>query len=350
MRRLDLSPHEIANAMGVSESQAWHMARNMPCYFDIPRTKIVKGKERMIRPPKPHAREALRRLHKFIQRNFRPHPVAHGGVKGKSCITSARRHTGRRFVVTRDVKDCYPSVNRKQLQRALVRQGFRSDVARLLSGLFTVDDELPQGSPVSGDALNFYMRDLDQSVSSCAGRISAGVSRCADDIVMSVDDRVQADIAGDLIEKEIQTLGLQVNRKKRASAGLQSTNQRQRVHNLTVNAKGTVAIVPEQSQRAVQLALDYVRGARRVTPDSIETLAIRRQSVLGWRCHTSQADKGPAHTIRCHLNTGDRLVRQELDRQRIYTRHGKWWIIARRRNEPRRIAQLWARKLKSDGL
>lgn len=332
---------DIAAALEMSESALWRLARNMQDAFWPTRRKRVRGKVREIDAPKPVAKRILRKLHRFLQRTVRPHPCAHGGAKSRSCFTSARRHLGRRYVVTRDVRDCYPSISQSELKRRLRRMGFRSDVALLLSLLCTVRGRVAQGSPVSADALNMYLYDADRALAAACGYKGAQYSRTYDDLVISVQSPAMAEWPGDAMRKQIEKHGLSINTRKLRKNGFQARHQEQRVHNLRVNNKRGVTIVPEQSAKALALAESYLRGAKVVSADSLESLAYKRSKLAGWMYYTRQADFGPARQVRRLLEAGDRHVIHVLAKYGLSARRNKWWITTNQRNVPRCLAKSW---------
>ena len=81
-------------------------------------------------------------------------------------------HLGSKAIAIRDIADCFPSVSTDRLRKKLLALGFRSDTARLLAGLLTCKDRIPQGSPTSNDALNLYEYDLDETLTRACGSTS----------------------------------------------------------------------------------------------------------------------------------------------------------------------------------
>jgi len=167
----DVTIDVLAKGMKLTGGQLTHLALNLDNGFHPTRKQRVGNRDREIDAPKKHVKARLRRLHRLLMRLTPAHRCAHGGARGKSCVTSARQHCGRRFIVTRDVKDCYPSILVDALKSRLRRLGFRSDVAWVLSLLLTVRGRVAQGSPVSSDALNLYLFDADRALSALAGTI-----------------------------------------------------------------------------------------------------------------------------------------------------------------------------------
>ena len=341
----NLRPEDLASALAVSVDALWNIARSIHSkadafYKSTRKERTKKGKFREIDEPKPFLKALLRRLHSFIQQHLPAHKMAHGGVWGRSCFTSARTHRGRKYLIQRDIKACYPSIPTLALYRRLKRLGFRANTARLLSLLLTARGRVPQGAPTSSDALNLYLWDADQAILSLCGRWRCKASRVYDDFVISTDDPASVTTITRAIEREIAEHELDVNEEKRCRSGFLSPSKQQRVHNLEVKSRKGVGITRDQGRVATKAAESYVRRARFVSPDTLEVAARKRQKLVGYMGHCGQADYGPVKHLRRLLKQGDRLVRTRLLREGI-TRQNKWWVISRKRNEPRRLERLW---------
>jgi len=343
-----IHPEHLAEAMGVSVDRLWAFARHIDtCYK--PRRKQWDGrKHRPIDPLYKTPKRLLKKLHGFFQRHRLCHPSAHGGVRKRSCFSSARVHIGHHKAVwTRDAKNCYPSISPSMIRKELRKLRFRHDTANVLTMLFTYRGGIPQGSPVSGDALNLFFWRLDHLMSSLAGTVSFGYSRVADDFVLSGKQcNVGEEIAARL-ERELEKQGIHLNEKKKANSGLQTCSEERLVHSISVSKPRGTAISREQSRIALELAANYVAACRSVTVDSLQAVAAKRQSLAGWMHYCRQAEFGPARTIKQQMAAGDRHVLKKLRAIEIYSRNNKWWIVdlKRKRNEPKRIATIWRKRV-----
>lgn len=340
-----LKPDDIAEVMGVPVGVLWKWAKDTEVLFKPPRKEIVRGKMRDLESPYFWAKQRLRRLHRFLQRHYPGHRNAHGGVKGRSCFTGARKHLGRGYVVIRDISQCYPSVTTDNLQDRLRALGFRHETALLLAKLSTVRDHLPQGSPISADILNLFLYDSDDDLARALEKQGVRLHRCYDDMVASTNSRKAAASASDRIEATIVNHGLQVNENKKAKNGLTNRNSRQTVHNLDVSNPAGVAIRKEDIQKATALAEAYVRGAKSVNPETLEAIARKRQQVSGYICHFDQAKFSNADHLRLLRKHGDRHVKQVLFSLGLDAQ--KWYVKQGRVNRPSKLAAAWKRKLQA---
>ena len=338
-----LTPHNVAEAMGISTDVLWHWVNISQVLFKPVRKERGKGgKVRDIEAPHFWAKARLRMLHRFLQLNYPGHLNAHGGVKGRSCFTGAKKHLGRRHLVVRDISGCYPSISRENLRKHLVAMGFRHDTALVLAGISTVGDHIPQGSPISSDLLNLFLYDADENLAQMEKQ-GVRFHRCYDDIVASTNSRELATVVAERIESLIADHELQVNEKKREKNGHTYRNSRQLVHNLDVSNPAGVAICREDRQRAAALAEYYVREARAVRPETLETIATKRKQVVGYICHFGQAKFSNAKHLRKLVKHGDRFVTQALFAVDLDSRN--WFVTQGRVSRAGKLAKSWKRKL-----
>lgn len=347
MHPSSIRPEHLADAMEISVDRLWSFARNIDVCYKPRRMQYVNGKHRPIDPLYNAPKRLLKRLHNFLQRAELHHPRAHGGVRRRSCFTSARIHVGQRYVWIRDASNCYPSIKPGSLYRELRTLGFIPRTAKLLTRLFTYQGSVPQGSPVSGDALNLFFWRIDQLLSSMAGNCRVRYSRVADDFVFSSKYRDAANTLVATLESELRKRDISINIRKKDRHGLQTCSVDRRVHNISVSKPRGTAISREQAAQALFLATNYVRACKSVSPDSIEAVAAKRQTLYGWMYYCRQAKFGPAKVIRQYLDAGDRHVSKRLRSLSITAQKNKWWIVnhAQKKNEPRRLAIVWQRRI-----
>lgn len=72
-----------------------------------------------------------------------------GGLKNKDAVLNARCHQGNKFFFLTDLKNFYPSVHFSSVEKALRKEGFYPDVARLITRICTKEGAIPQGCPTS---------------------------------------------------------------------------------------------------------------------------------------------------------------------------------------------------------
>jgi hypothetical protein len=111
-------------------------------------------------------------------------PHAHGGVPGRSPVTAAREHVGRRYTLTADLASCFDAI---APGRVPSWAGWREYV--MPSGAVTA---APQGLPSSPAVCDIVLARLDRAVAEwCDARMGAGAwayTRYIDDLTVSADD------------------------------------------------------------------------------------------------------------------------------------------------------------------
>jgi RNA-directed DNA polymerase len=108
-----------------------------------------------------------------------------GGVKGKSNITNAVVHKGKRYKFTTDLKKFFPSVTSDMVYNMLRGHGFSTDVSRILTILCTYKGMLPQGIPTSTHLANLVFLPTDYRIQEACPVPDISYSRFVDDITVS---------------------------------------------------------------------------------------------------------------------------------------------------------------------
>lgn len=284
------------------------------------------GGTRLIDPVRREYRSVLRRLGKALAKMLGVHPAWHGGARGRSTFTSARLHLGAKFIVTRDVKNCFPEINRKKMRNALRGLGARPELADFLSCIMTVRDRLPQGGPLSNLALNLFFLRQDEHLMKFAQAKGGEYGRLVDDFVMSAPSWKAGVQFGRMLDTAIESRGLTVNGKKRKARGLLRGDQLKEIHSLIVNSRRGVRPKKEHKRRAIELAELYARRCKCATPRDVPDIASLRQHVTGWMYYLGQCDRSPAQHISHMISAGDAIIRGMLKRSGRNPSRGKWWL------------------------
>lgn len=103
-----------------------------------------------------------KRIKKNILENIKLPQVVHGGVKGKSNITNAKRHQGNKYQFCTDLQDFYPNISSKQVYESLISVGFNPFFSHWITKLTTYKNQIPQGAPTSTTVSNivFFATDI----------------------------------------------------------------------------------------------------------------------------------------------------------------------------------------------
>ena len=184
------SLRDLAALWGVTPSQlsyyGFHIDKELAYRtFHIPRRN---GRTRRIEAPPPTLKYIQRLIHESLTRVYGPPPAVHGFVAGKSIVTNAQSHLGRRYVLNIDLADFFPSITRKRIYGRLVAAPylFAEKVANVIAALSTnAFSQLPQGSPSSPIIANIVTAQLDNDLAELCGSLGCWYTRYADDITIS---------------------------------------------------------------------------------------------------------------------------------------------------------------------
>jgi len=171
-----------------------------------------------------------------------------GFVPGRCIVDNATVHVGMNYVFNIDLKDFFPSIERKRIVSRLQHKPFNmtEEVALTIAGLCCMRTEeviegktiykyvLPQGSPASPTLTNIVCDKLDFILSGLAKRFGVNYTRYADDISFSSKHNVYQNNSE--FRKEltriIEEQGFTINEKK---TRLNKLGSRQEVTGLTVS-------------------------------------------------------------------------------------------------------------------
>jgi hypothetical protein len=210
--------------------------------FQVPKKS---GGFRTIEAPcdelKAKQRAALPTLHQ----SMRISPFAHGFAPGKNVATHATHHCGKKWVLSMDVADFFPSVTKTLAWRKLVFRDNSRGRAKVWAD-YDMDTHfhdfndgkglrLPQGAPASPLIANAVLYKFDWAFAAYCAQRNCAYTRYADDLVVSSSTASEA-VAWQLCAMAtsmLKTLGFEVNRKK---TQLMHDRRRQIVCGLVVNA------------------------------------------------------------------------------------------------------------------
>lgn len=200
-----------------------------------------KGKWRKITAPSDELKSFQKKLMEELYK-IPVHSSAHGFVKGKSISTNAFPHVKKKFVLSMDMKDFFPSIKRDMVES--VFDFYQIDKRYVDYVLF--NEGLPQGSPCSPTISNLYCYDLDTELSYFAEQNNLSYTRYADDITIS----------GDNFDKEIIRTVKSIVKRHRLVVHPRKTkvmwrNQRQVVTGVIVNDKLNMPVEKRKKMRAL---------------------------------------------------------------------------------------------------
>ena len=193
-------------------------------------TRAGGAPPRVIERPKARLKAAQRLVLREVLMCIPAHPAAHGFVPGRSAVTHAGLHVGRRIVLRFDAENFFAGVTAGRVFAVFRAAGYPEAVAHALTGLCTnvvpahewaaigaaserkpcdraatlravsaqhrlgrrlATPHLPQGAPTSPALANLVTYRLDRRLAGLARSVGATYSRYADDLVLSGDRELQ---------------------------------------------------------------------------------------------------------------------------------------------------------------
>jgi len=194
-------------------------------------------------------------------------PEAHGFVAGRSIVTNAKLHVGKKIVVNLDAKDFFPTFDFRRVKGLFARRlGYSEHVATVLALLCTEpprveatvdgkkywvalgDRRLPQGACTSPALTKLICARLDRRLAGLARAWGFTYTRYADDLTFSGDD---GEKIGDLLHAARRILGHESVEENEQKTRIMRRGRRQEVTGVTVNAKLAVSREKVRELRAI---------------------------------------------------------------------------------------------------
>ncbi|TGE15974.1 reverse transcriptase domain-containing protein [Hymenobacter elongatus] len=229
---------------------AFHKKTTRYSTFEIP--KRTRGEMRVIKAPDHGLRRIQRLLLLCLTAAFTTcDKAAHGFVPGRSVLTNAQPHAGRRFVLNLDLKDFFTNTHYGRVERVLQLPPFSllPAVARLVANLCCDQGSLPQGAPTSPLLTNAVCQRLDRRLRQLAKCHRATYTRYADDLTFSSQRPAFREPFYAELKVILDAEGYQENAQKRR---LQLPNARQEVTGIVVNDQPNV---PREYVRQIRAML-----------------------------------------------------------------------------------------------
>ncbi len=257
------SLHSVAAILGCTPAGlSWLLYKKSPAEkyksFEIPKRG---GGHRNISAPTPELKVLQRKLadlleacrKEIVERENLKDDIAHGFRSGRSIISNAKRHRGRRYVFNVDLSNFFGTINFGRVRGYLIKDknfALNPKIATILAQIACHDNALPQGSPCSPVLSNLIAHVLDVHLVRLCAKKGCVYTRYADDLTFSTNlAEFPASIAvaspaaphvwlpGKELSRLVALSGFEINPAK---TRMQYCNSRQEVTGLVVNRKVNV--------------------------------------------------------------------------------------------------------------
>jgi len=192
-----------------------------------------------------------------------PHPSNHGFIPNRSIATNAQLHTGKRFVLSLDIKSFFPNTKTPKVEQILTR--FFPDQLENLPWLI-YKKHLPQGAPTSPYLANFALYDFDQTTTEFCKIHNISYTRYADDLTFSYNNKVNTHLILKYVNPELRKYSYWLSKKK---THLMPYWRRQKVTGLVVNEKVNL---PFETRNQIR-AFNHLNNAGKWNKNDMEYLA-----------------------------------------------------------------------------
>ena len=230
-----------------------------------------KNRWRHIDAPK----KGLRKIQEYILKDILskynlPYNI-YGGVKKKNHIKHARLHLQKKTLVTIDIKNFFHSIISENVYNIFSNKlNCGSKVTKLLTGICTLDNHLPQGAPTSTMIANIYIAESIRQINILCKKRGYNFSIYIDDMAISGDtpEDLVNDIISILINKQLSFSHekIKIMKTNKEITGLQLRNGSLKVSDKYINEIETdislhkeLGIINQYDLRSLDGKINYVK-------------------------------------------------------------------------------------------
>lgn len=296
------SLHSVAAILGCTPSGLSWLLYKKPKDEKYKSFEIAKrgGGHRKISAPSPELKVLQRKLadrleacrKEIVERENLKDDIAHGFKPGRSIISNAKRHRGRRHVFNVDLSNFFGTINFGRVRGYLIKDknfALNPKVATILAQIACHENALPQGSPCSPVLANLIGHVLDVHLVRLCAKEGCVYTRYVDDLTFSTNlakfppsiaiaSRVDPHIwlPGKELIRLVALSGFEINPTK---TRMQYCNSRQEMTGLVVNRKVNVRSEYRRTVRSMvhQLFTTGTYSHVRRVPDATGTMVETRE-------------------------------------------------------------------------
>jgi len=191
------TPKHLAYTLKVDLSEIESITKNINNFYrekcevkkhkngDPKLDKDGNPKIRKINPSQRRLKVIQKRIQKDILSKIEMPPFAFGAVKGKDNVLNAKKHQGKKYKFTTDLKDYFPSIKSSSVYKMFIENDFSPDVSKILTNLTTYQGQIPQGAPTSSTLANLVFINTGRKLYEFSERNNITFTSFVDDLSFS---------------------------------------------------------------------------------------------------------------------------------------------------------------------
>jgi RNA-directed DNA polymerase len=252
---INTSKH-LAFVLKVRRTELDNIVKNIDRYYFertvIKFSKIGIPKKRILNPSTNRLKIIQKRILNEILSNLEIPDYAYGAVKKRDNIKNAKKHQGKKFKFTTDLKNFFPSISHSQVFEMFRSHNFSPTVSRILTQLTTYKGQLPQGTSTSPHVANLVFAKTGKILQTFSQTNHLTFTSYIDDLTFSSskDFKDKTQIILDILK----TAGYKISHKKTnyktknpVVTGIPVYNNRLALPSMLINKlKNTIDLTPDQ--------------------------------------------------------------------------------------------------------
>ncbi len=160
----------------------------------------------------------LKTIQRWILKNYldklEVNKRANGFVKERGIKRNALFHLNKKYILTVDIKNFFPSISQKQVFETLNEHYKEKEFAIKIAKLCTFQRRLPQGAPTSPVLSNLVFKNIDEEIMKYCNSELINYSRYADDLTFSSDNKNSLQYSYKFVNDLLFKNGFNLNKKK----------------------------------------------------------------------------------------------------------------------------------------
>lgn len=174
--------------------------------------KIGNQRKRILHPSRNRLKIIQQRINNNILSKLPLPDYAYGAVKKRDNVKNARKHQGKKFVFTTDLKNFFPSIHYTKVFEMFRLFDFSPTVSRILTQLTTYKGRLPQGTPTSPTLANLVFIKTGKKLQEFSNENNLTFTSFIDDLTFSSPADFKHKVQ--IIIDTIKTDGYKISHKK----------------------------------------------------------------------------------------------------------------------------------------